>query len=141
MTMKEPKKALVLKGQTIRVFERGVVHFVVTGPSNAEETRAALHFIRAETKDEPHVFTIVIFEANEPPDADTRKVVAEESDEKPGGTVIVGGSFTMRTIAKMMVTVVNLAKKKPDPTAFVDTVAEAEEWIGRRRAALTGGAA
>jgi hypothetical protein len=124
-------ETLKQQSQTVIVRDDGVVVYIVHGPPNADEARKSMRFIRQHTAQYPYTVTIVEFRTSDAPDAETRKAIAEEVDKKPSATVFVGGSFAMRTIAKMMTKVINMMKTRPDPIAFVDTMAEAEVWVAK----------
>jgi hypothetical protein len=130
------EKTLKQMGQTVVVRDDGVVHYITHGPANADEARRSMRFMAEHTASDAFTITVVEFVTSDAPDAETRKVIAEEVDKKPSGTIFVGGSFALRTIAKMMMKVMSIVKGRSDPSLFVDTMAEAEASIPKMRAQL-----
>lgn len=69
--------------------------------------------------------------------AEARKVAARVFTWVPfRGTVFYGGSFAMRTVGKMIMTIMNSLRKHDNPIMFVKTEEEARGWIEERRREL-----
>lgn len=69
--------------------------------------------------------------------AEARRASATAFDSIPyRGTAFVGGSFAIRTIGQMVMTIVNRLRGTDNPTKFFKTEAEGRAWIEERRRAL-----
>jgi len=68
--------------------------------------------------------------------ASARKRATELSSERSRGTVISGASFPIRTVATMILKVMNMGRKSDNPTAFVSTPEEALAWARKRAAEI-----
>ncbi len=88
----------------------------------------------------PHMLLLVDLSRLEAIPADVRKIVPDVTGWMPmRGTVICGASFTIRTIAVMLLKMINLVRGTDNPSSYTNTEAEAREWIERRRIALREG--
>ena len=72
--------------------------------------------------------------------AEVRKVVPDQTAWMPmRGTVISGASFTIRTVAVMLLKIINLVRGTDNPTYYARDEHEARVWIEQRRRELADG--
>lgn len=69
--------------------------------------------------------------------AEARKAAATAFEWVPyRGTAFCGGSFAVRTIGQMVMTIVNTFRGNDNPTKFCKTESEARAWLDERRRML-----
>lgn len=88
----------------------------------------------------PHVLVVNDMSQLESIPPETRRVVPEATGWMPmRGVVMYGGSFAVRTLATLLLKVVNLVRGGENPSHFVTTEDDARAWIEQRRVALREG--
>ena len=110
----------------------------VLGPNDLVR---AFEQLREHCSSWPHLLVVNDISKLESIPPDTRRVVPEATGWMPmRGVVMFGGSFAVRTLAMLLLKVVNLLRGGENPSHFVTTEEEARAWIEQRRRQLAGGA-
>lgn len=93
--------------------------------------------MRAHIGDWPYVLLIVDQTAQTGISADARRTAATAFAWVPyRGTAFCGGSFTVRTVGQMVMSIINAFRGDDNPTKFFKTEAEARSWLDDRRRIL-----
>lgn len=88
----------------------------------------------------PHMLLIVDLSRLEAIPADVRRIVPDVTSWMPmRGTMICGASFTIRTIAVMLLKMINLLRGTDNPSDYFASEVDARVWLEKRRAALRSG--
>ena len=109
------------------------------GRVNADDVHRLYADQVAFCRGKPEIFVIVDLRAMQQMDAAARQVAAHgpDVDGKPmpvAGLAIVGGSFHMRLLAKMVnKAAALLTRVQTTPLEFFDTFDQARQWIATRR--------
>lgn len=109
----------------------------MSGSLEPDAVHACMKEIRRLTEGWPYVLQMVFLDGSGGMSPEARKVAAEVADGIPyAGSAMVGGSFALRVVGKMLVQVISLTRKLDNPTRFFKSEAEAREWLAERRHAL-----
>lgn len=85
-------------------------------------------------------YSLVIFHAHEVTTItrEARRLMIESTSTRqdPGAGGILGASFTIKTLAQMLVRAADLLTKNPAALRFFDTEAEARAWLDKQRPRL-----
>jgi hypothetical protein len=116
-----------------------IVHLKLVGEVGVEEGRAINQTHIDYAKELPHFYYMIDLSELDNIPAMVRKEASETVKTLPlRGTVIYQTPLRARVIAKLLLTAANLFKggAGQNPMDFVDTEAEARDWIERRRRKL-----
>jgi hypothetical protein len=117
-------------------FEKPIVVMRFTGKTSTEEMLQMLTEQRAMTEGWPYSFTLCdLTKQQETISAETRKAIADAPTNHVlgRGTAMFGATFAVRTIATLLMNVMNIASGASDnPTKFFDTEEQARAWLQER---------
>lgn len=126
---------VVENGRVELAYEQPLVIMRMKGtPTGAEVVRSMAESAKA-TESWPFSVTIVdLTEQKESLTSEGRKMVAEAPPSKTPsrGTALYGASFAMRTVATLLINVMNIKNKNNNPSKFFSTEAEARAWALER---------
>jgi hypothetical protein len=114
-----------------------ISRWVFIGDIDADEIRRLLAQQAAAMAGCAHVLALVDMTRAGKISADTRKAGAEGSSRNLAGAAIVGASFHLRVLARLVIQAGALFRKaRPGdvPVRFFETSGEALEWFAERRA-------
>ena len=126
---------VVENGRVELAYEQPLVIMRMKGtPTGAEVVRSMVDSAKA-TEHWPFAVTIVdLSEQKESLSSEGRKMVADAPPSKvpSRGTALFGASFAMRTLATLLINVMNITQKNNNPSKFFTTESEARAWALER---------
>ncbi len=123
-------------------FEKPIVIMRFTGKTPTAEMLAAMSELRDVTSDWPFQVTMVdLTSQTDVISSETRKAIADapQNNSIGRGTAMFGASFAVRTVATLLMNVMNMASGASDnPNKFFDNEAQARAWL-QERIKIAGG--
>lgn len=125
------------KNQTVWLEAPDIICIRGHGEISADDMTEVAAFYDKHIRSWPRAFVLADQREQTGMSAEARKASAKLFDWVPfRGTVFYGGSFAMRTVGQMIMTITNALRQLDNPVKFVKTEDEARAWIEARRREL-----
>jgi hypothetical protein len=120
--------------QTVWLEPPDIVVIEGHGEIGAEDMIEVAAFYDQHIRDWPHVFILADQRGQTGMRAEARRVATKVFDWVPfRGTVFFGGSFVLRMVGQLIMTLMDSLRELDNPIMFVETEEQARAWIHERR--------